>query len=885
MPVRMKFDMWARLRSSLDAIVHRSRFEDSLSEEIEGHLQAHAGDLIRRGASQDEALRQSRLHFGSIASVQDRCREASGLRLTDELRQDIRVGWRLVLKAPLASAVALGTISVATGLVILTAALVYSVLLRPLPFVSANRVMAIQPATNEFEALDLRAFQNSQTSFEQVHGYFRRSVTLAQGDTVPESLQAGFVTAGVFDMLGAQPILGRTFREGEDFTANINVIVIGEQLWRARFGADPAILERDLEIDGRQLRVVGVMPANIRFPVDEDAWLPMDFALPTADNPGSGRSFSVFGRLRETVPIETADAEARLLFTQIWGEHESAVLDQVSPTVSPFADRYLQAGFSWLLLVTGLAAGGVLLVACANVANLTLARTMSRRVDVAVRMALGAGRRRVVRQFATESLVLAVPGTLVGLWTAALGLRLFERFQPSLGLPYWTEIRLDTPILLLAGCLTITVAVSASLVPALRATRPSEQASMTMPQRGTKLQSRRATSWLVASQVAGSCAFLIAAGLLVKSSLSVEQINLGFDPSRVLTGQLALPAADYAEPSATMLRLLQEMDGSAVVESASLVRLAPGTGPAFAWTFAVEGAVYGPERPHPSANGLPATHGFFETMDIDIVEGRDFTPGESRYGTDPVLIANRTLAERYLGPNPLGRRIQIGSSGDGPWLPVIGIVSDTYIGSGSGGIGLDTESRPQLYLSWGAAPYSAATLVVRTASDASESVLPAVRQTIAEVAPTVALRNAGPLTDAIEESTWAIRLFGLAFTVFGGITLLMCAVGLFGVMAFAVKERTREIGVRIALGAGPLAVLRLVATKVAAPVPLGLALGIGASIPLVRSLQLLLFDVPPTDAVVYLLVVASLVLAAVLATCGPVIAATRINPVIVLRTD
>jgi hypothetical protein len=212
-------------------------------------------------------------------------------------------------------------------------------------------------------------------------------------------------------------------------------------------------------------------------------------------------------------------------------------------------------------------------------------------------------------------------------------------------------------------------------------------------------------------------------------------------------------------------------------------------------------------------------------------------------------------------------------------------VKDTYIGSNSGGIGLDSEAAPQWYLSWNAAPYAAGTLVVRTVSDVPGPLLPSVRQVLADVAPSVALRNARPLTESIEQSTWAIRLFSLAFSVFGGVTLLISAVGLFGVMAFAVRERTREIGVRMALGAGPLEVLRLVARKIAAPVPVGLALGIGASVPLVRSLRLLLFDVALADMTVYALVLLSLLLAAVLATCGPVIAATRINPVTALRTD
>jgi predicted permease len=567
----------------------------------------------------------------------------------------------------------------------------------------------------------------------------------------------------------------------------------------------------------------------------------------------------------------------------MWGAREAGAADQASPRVAPFATRYLQAGFPWLMAVAGLAAAGVLLVACANVANLTLARSMGRRVEVAVRLALGAGRLRVARQFAVEALVLAGPGVLLGLWLAALGLRLFARFESSLGLPYWASVRIDPPVLALAGGLTIAVAAATSLLPALHATRRARQAALIMPTRGARGRGR-STSWLIAAQVAGACALLVGAGLLLRSGVNVDRVGLGFDPSRVLTGQVALPSAEYPDPSGAMLRVLEQVAGAPRVESASLVRLAPGTGPAFSWSFAVEGEAYGPDRPLPTANGLPAAHGFFDTMGITLIDGRDFTPAESRFGAAPVLVANETLARRYLGNQPLGARIRIGDSDEGSWLPVVGVVADTYIGSRAGGIGLTSVALPQLYLSWGAAPYAAGTMVVRATGDVATA-LPAVRDALAVVAPTVALQDAEALTDAIDDSTWAIRLFGWAFAAFGGVTLLMSAIGLFGVMAFAVRARTHEIGVRMALGAGSRDVLRLVVEAVTTPVAVGLVAGLGVSVPLARALGLLLFDVPSTDVVVYGVVALTLGAAALAATCGPVLAATRVNPVTALRID
>lgn len=799
------------------------------------------------------------------------------------LRQDVRGGLRSLLNTPLVSAVTLLTIGVATGLTILTAALVYSILLRPLPFDRADRLMAIQPAASQFEALELESFRAQQTSFDHVHGYYQRSVTLTAGKAAPETLRAGFLTAGALDMLGARPVLGRTFREDEDFSGGIRVTVLGEQLWRNRFGADPAIVGRTVDIDGKRAEVIGVLPKDFRFPVDEELWFPMDFAMPTTEDPGSGRSFAVVGRLREGIAAGAADVEARVLFARIWGKRESDAIDQGSARVFSLADRFVPLGFSRLLVLTGLAAAAVLLVACANVATLGLVQALARRSDIAVRTALGAGLAQIARHFAVESLVLAIPGTLTGVWLAAIGMAVFERFQPALGLPYWADVRVDAPVLLLAGGLIIAVSVSASLAPTLWG--PSSGRRIALAGRGLSQGSFGVTSWLTAGQLAASCALLIAAGLLIRSSLDTRRVDLGFTASGVLTGRIALPAADYPDPSDTMARVLIQLEGTPAVESASVARLAPGTGPAFAWGFSVDGEVYGPGDARPRANGLPVSDGYFDTLGIAILQGRGFTSAESRHGSAPVLIANRTLADRHLGSNPLSRRIQIGETGEGPWLPIVGVVDDTYLGSSSGGIGLTGEPVPQLYLSWGAAPYATGMLVLRTTSDRPETVLPAIRDALSKVIPTVALQDAESLTASIERSTWAIRLFGLAFAVFAGVSLLISAAGVFGVVAFAVRERRREIGIRIALGSSRLGVLRTIARRVTVAVPVGFAVGIGVSIPLARSLRLLLFEAPPLDLTVYALVLLSLLTAVALAVCGPALRAMQTDPITALRSE
>ena len=416
----------ARLRSFVAALTGRDRFEDTLSEELRFHLQAYADDLTARGLSRREARRRARLHFGGVERVRDECRHARGLRSLDELFHDLRVGARVLLKTPLFSGSAILTIALATGLAMLTFTVVYGAVLRPLPFARGDRVVAIG-SDPEFEALGLRDFRDRARSFTQVAGYARRLVTLVRPGMAPESVRAAAVSAGALDLLGVPPLMGRAFATGEDFRVNIRHVVIGERLWRTGFDATTDIVGSTLIIDGRSLEVVGVMRERFRFPFDEDLWFPMDFEMPTDDDPGSGRSFSVVGRLRDGVTLAEADAEARVILSQARDGGADASL--LAAQVFPFGDLFLPPGFSALLLVALIAAGRVLVVACANVANLLLVRTLARQTEMAVRAALGAGRGRIARQCVVESLLLAVPGTAVGLWLAALGVGYFGGFD------------------------------------------------------------------------------------------------------------------------------------------------------------------------------------------------------------------------------------------------------------------------------------------------------------------------------------------------------------------------------------------------------------------------------------------------------------------------
>jgi len=502
-----------------------------------------------------------------------------------------------------------------------------------------------------------------------------------------------------------------------------------------------------------------------------------------------------------------------------------------------------------------------------------------------LRAALGASRFRVGRQFILDALVLAALGAAAGLGLAALGSIPLDRFLVNLSLPYWVDIRVDGVALAVAGLLTAALAVASGSVPAARALRSHAANRLFTRDRGVTGPTRWATGGLLVVQVTLSCALLIGAGLLVRSLINLRQMDRGFQAEGVISGLVQLSPTEHADPPAVLATLRDRVEALPDVESVSLARTSPGTGPTFGWTFTVEGAPSVPAASAPRANGTPVSHGYFDVMGIAMLQGRDFTPAEDRFGTEPVVIVSRTLAARYLGERPIGRRVRIGGpESDEPWTRVVGVVEDTYIGSRSGGIGLTPDPIPQIYVSWGVAPYSAATVLAR-GRGTSEDLVARVRAVLQDVAPATPLQQASGLTETIAGTTWAFELFSAIFMAFGSVALVMASAGLFGVVAFSVRGRVREVGIRVALGGRPAAVLRAVVGTVAGQVGAGLALGVGLSVLLARALRPLLFNVSTVDGSVYVTTVFWLLVAAALAVLLPARAALRVDPVVAQRAD
>jgi predicted permease len=876
----------AELVSRIRSLIWWRREDADLEEEIRFHLEKELEKNVATGMSEREAGRRARLRLGGVEQVKERTRRARGLNLFDEIRRNLAQSVRQIRATRLLSLTAILTLAVGVALTATAYSVVYAILLRPLPFPDSNRLVAVDliradgsAGRPQFEALDLRDFRERQRSLESMGGYFQRTVSVIDADAYARGVTGTFVTASALDVLGVAPSLGRAFRQGEDFTDDIRHAVIGYALWQDRYAGRDDAIGATIRVDGRDLEVIGVMPAGFSFPGGEELWLPMDFDLPTTER-GSGRSFSVLGRLNDGVSIEAANAEAAIIAAGI-AEENPGYFPPLSAKISPFAERYLPVGITRLLYTMLAAVVGVLLIACANVSGLLLTRALIRRTEVSVRLALGATRSRIVFQFLVEALVLSIVGCLSAFGLSAVATRGLKRLLVELPLPEWVDVSLALPALYVIAALIVAVTIATGVFPALRLARTDVASTLgDRSQSSVSRKMRRTGSILVSGQIALSCALLIGAGLLILSVVQVRDTDMGYDASGVLTARLQLPAADHVEPiarSALFADILERTSAIPGVSAASVARGLPGTGPTFSWMFEVRGESY-ESGIYPEADGMPVAHGYFETMSVELHQGRDFTRNESRFGGTPAVIVNETLARRHLGPNAVGRQIRIGGGDEQePWLTVVGVVEDTRIGSSSGGIGMDPAAREQVYISWGVAPYSTGTLLVSSDGDPMQLVS-GVRGLVHDAAPSAPVYAVARLSDVIRDSTWAFGLFSIIFTTFGAIALILSAVGLYGVIAFGADERRAEMSLRMALGAHAGAIVRLILTDVGKRLACGIGIGVAMGIFVGRSLQSVLFGVEPVDPFVYTLVLVTVAGAGLAAGILPAYRAAGSDP-------
>jgi predicted permease len=872
----------------LGGLFNREARDQEFGGELEAHLQMHIDDNLRSGMTPEEARRQALLKLGGVEQAKEGYRERSRFLLLESLAQDFRFGVRMLGKSPGFTTVVVLTLALGIGANTAIFSLVDGVLLRPLPYAEPERIVVF---LQSYPSVGLprwgisqflfASFRAQARSFERSAAYTNRGLNLT-GRGEPVRVQAAYVTEGFFEVLGVNPALGRSFLAEEDVAGKNVVCILSDRLWRNQFGSDPQIIGRTLRLNDALLQVVGVMPAGFHFPrLETDLWVPLGL------NPERrfGFMFTGIARLKPGVLAGQAEAETTGIQWNIARQNENpppAGAD-LKMIVMPLHEAVTRTARNPLLVLLG-AVGFVLLIVCANIANLLLGRVTARKQEIALRIALGASPRRIVAQLLTESLLLALLGATAGVGLAVWLLALIGSL-PLEGIPRIAEVDVNPAALLFTATVALATGFLFGLAPAMRAYQLGLGGGLREGIRSTaSVSSRRLNNSLVAAQVALSLVLLVGAGLLLKSFAHLLAVNPGFRPENLLTMQLSLPPQSYDTPEKMIQfheALIDRVRGLPGVRAAGMISNLPILQTnSDADGYVVEG--------HPSPGPVPpnsimlaAFPGYFQALGIPLLRGRDFSSMD-RDDTEPVAIVDETLARLYWPDgNAIGKRIRFGwDTSDRAWMTIVGVAGNIKHA------GLATDWYPHVYMPGRQRVQRVQQmhLAVRTAGDpaaASATIRKLVRELDANL-PVFAVRT---MDDIVAESLNSQRLTNLLMGAFAAVALLLGAVGIYGVMSLNVTGRTQEFGVRIALGAQQSDVFRQVVGQGMRIAAAGAGVGVLGAFAVSRFLQTLLFEVSPADPVTFVTVVVILSGAAFAACYLPARRATRVDPIVALRNE
>ena len=798
----------------------------------------------------------------------------------DALKQDVRYALRTLRRNPAFAVIAALTLALGIGANTAIFSVVHAVLIRPLPWPDADRLVIVWGTQADGQRtgvvyLDYRDWAARARSFEELGVLRGQSVNLTGGEQ-PDRVIGSFVTASTLRALGATASQGRLITDVESEIATRQpVAVIGEAMWRTRFGARPDMLGRTLVLNGQPFTVVGIMRAGFEAPLGTpDVWMPIGYYPNRGDLDTRGRpGVLVVGRLRPGATVAGAQAELDAAARELATQHP-ATNAGTGAAVRPLKEEIVGDTRTPLYVVLG-AVAVVMLIACANVANLNLARASARRRELSVRAALGAGRHRLVRQLLTESVILALAGGALGIGLAVAGVRWFARIVPDL-LPVYGAIALSWPVLGFAAVVTGVAAVLFGVAPAWQGSRARLQDTLTV--RGEsgamRLMGRRV---IVAGEIALCVVLLVSAGLLTRSLYALSKVHPGFNPDGLLTLQFRLPPATYdseAKIAQMFARATAEIRAVPGVQGAALVRATPLNGNGDRLPFALRGAAAGEPLPHANTNVV--TPGYFAVMEIPRLAGRDFSDAD-RAGTMPVAIINERLARRVRG-SPIGQQIRIVGMDAPEWLTIVGVVGSTKQFT------LNEAPMDQVYVPHAQRPMIFTEAVIRTEGDPM-AMAESVRQAIWRVDPDQPVWGVRPVSRSIDRALTSRRFTMRLLALFAVVAVTLAVIGVYGVMSYLVARRTQEMGVRMALGARPTQVVGMVLRQGAGTIAIALVAGTGAAYAASRFLESQLYGVQRADLATY--AAAPLILGAValLACWLPARRASRGDPVVALRAD
>lgn len=874
---------WARLVS----FFRKQKLDHDFNEELASHIDLATEEYERQGLPPNEARRRTLIDLGGIEPSKEAHRETRGLPWLDGILQDIRFAVRTLRRSPGISLTAIATLAIGIGVNATVFSVTNAVLFKGFPSVTDNdRVVYVTSDVGCCVSYpDYLDWRDQATSFDDmalVHGL---GIILSDGTGAPERYQATEVTSNTFKLVGQRPILGRDFAPADEYPGAAPVVILSNGFWERRYARDPAIIGRTVRINGAPSTVIGVMPEGFSFPQIQDVWVPF---MPTAEvlQRDNRATWFAFGYLAEGATIESARAEMETSGGRLAAAYPLTNADYAAPVVRDFNGFFIGSSENLIYAAMWGAVAFVLLIACANLANLMLARAMTRSREISIRVALGAARWRIVRQLLIESVLLSSVGGMLGWWIATVGVRLYELSNRGPGSYAWRilDYEMDGAVLLYLTVVSLGTGILFGLAPALRLSRLDGNAAWKDGGRGATIGGgrKRLSSVLVTAEMALAVVLLAGAGVMTRSMLNLSTADLGVQTNNVVTALMQLPADRYPDADARISfyeRREARLSAIPGVESAALTSELPATR---ARRVAYETADQpSEEQSRPTLSEIVISPAFFETLGAEMLSGRRFSDADRGAGPSVVIVNQQFSELHWPGAEPIGQRLQFfDQTVPQAWLTVVGVVSNIVQNDFS-----RQEFEPLAYTPYRQHSRTGLWLVARTEMPPA-SLANTLRREVQTLDAELPIWS-GPdaLSDRLAERHWNTDLYGTMFLIFAAIALLLSSVGLYAVISHAISQRTQEIGVRMAIGATAQDIRQLVVKQGMLPLVVGLAIGLAASLAVNRVLEAQLVGVSAFDPASLVVVSIVLIVTALLGSLIPARRATRVNPVDALRSE
>ncbi|MGB7922683.1 MAG: ABC transporter permease [Pyrinomonadaceae bacterium] len=868
-------------------LLHKNRVEQDFTEEIQAYLKMLTETKIMAGLKPEEARRAALIELGGMEQVKERVREVRMGYYLETMWQDLRYGMRVLAKSPVFTTVAVMSLALGIGANTAIFSVVNGLLLRPLPYPDSERITHVwhTPPQESFPGMDRFSaspanyldWKSQSNSFEQMAAYQGAGFSMSAGDN-PVPVTAAAVSADFFTVLRSNASQGRTFLPEEEQPGRNQVVVVSHELWQRAFGGNPNLIGQSLTLDSQSYTVIGIMPAGFKFLHGAELWVPLAWDE-KEKQVRSMHDYGVIARLKPNVSLAQAQAEMSAISSRLeqqypeenkgWGAVVIPLQEDIVGDIRP------------ALLVLFSAVGFVLLIACANVANLMLARGANRQKEIAIRIALGASRARIIRQLLTESVLLAVVGGLLGLLLAGWGSEMLVRLSAD-SLPNTSGIGIDKWAFGFTLLVSLGAGIVAGIAPALQFTKTemSEALKQGTGRTGGSSVKQRTRKALVISEVALSLILLIGAGLMIRSFWKLQRVDPGFDTSNTLTMSLGLSSAKYPDArqqAAFFDRALEQVRALPGVVSVGATTTLPLSGNGSTQPFSIEGQPESTVAEQPTARMRYISPDYFRALGIPLRQGRFFNDQDRENGV-PVVIISEAMARRFWpGQDPLGKRLTPSFHQQQGLREVVGVVGDVKAG-------LDSDASATMYVSYKQAPRPYMTIVARTASDPQKFIQP-ISKAIYGIDKEQALWDVMTMEQVMADSVSGRRFNMTLLIVFAALALVLATVGVYGVMNYSVTLRRRELGIRIALGARTVDVLRLVLGQGLALTLIGVGAGLVGAYGLTHLMGSLLYGVTATDSLTFISVSSVLLAVGLLASYLPARRATKVDPMIALRSE